>query len=107
VAVRPEENGLRWREECRQHNIRLELTTQHNILGERHGCLLLQTLGPWSFRVTLLALQLKLFVISRPHRETVQVDLRCSNRSRWPSQDREKSALLAYPDGMPAEVHSL
>jgi hypothetical protein len=46
-----------------QHNIRLELTTQHNILGERYGRLLLQTLGPWSFRGTLLALQLKLFVM--------------------------------------------
>ena len=45
-----------------QHSIRLELTTRHDIMGERFGCLLLQTLGPWSFLVTLLASQLKLFV---------------------------------------------
>jgi hypothetical protein len=46
-----------------QHNIRLEQTTRHNIMGERYGCLLLQTLGPWSFLVTLLTSQLTLFVM--------------------------------------------
>jgi hypothetical protein len=46
-----------------QPNIRLELTTQHNILCERYGRMLHQRLGPWSFLVTLLALQLKLFVM--------------------------------------------
>ena len=48
---------------ARQTDICLELTTQHNILGERYACLILQPPGPWSFLVTLLALQLKLFVM--------------------------------------------
>jgi hypothetical protein len=45
------------------HNIRSELTTRHDILGERHCSLVPRPLGPWSFRGPPLALQPKLFVM--------------------------------------------
>ena len=76
-----------------QHDIRLELTTQHNILGERYCSPMPQTLGPWSFLVTLLALQLKLFVMQITRQELERPRNLIQPVTQWPMEAEPPSTM--------------